>query len=111
VAQHLSDDFRADTTDGGGKVVVGGDEFVAFTRSNIGKPSQPTAHQVHAPEIELTSPTTAQGVWALQGVIRLALRVDLIGYGHYHDTYEKSDGRWQIKTLNSHGCGRISSRP
>jgi len=95
----FADDFRGDTTDGGGKVVVGADEFVAFTRNNIGKPSQHTAHQVHAPEIELTSPTTAQGVWALQDVVRLAPGVDLIGYGHYHETYEKTGGHWQIKTL------------
>jgi hypothetical protein len=21
------------------------------------------------------------------------------GYGHYHETYEKVDGRWRIKTI------------
>ncbi|BBX65991.1 bile-acid 7-alpha-dehydratase [Mycobacterium saskatchewanense] len=95
----FADDFRGDTTDGGGRVVVGADAFVAFVRSNIGKPSQPTAHQVHAPEIELTSPTAARGVWALQDVVRLAPGIDLVGYGHYHETYEKADGQWRIKTL------------
>lgn len=78
---------------------MGADAFVAFVRSNIGKPSQPTAHQVHAPEIELTSPTAARGVWALQDVVRLAPGIDLVGYGHYHETYEKADGQWRIKTL------------
>lgn len=97
--QLFADDFRGDSTDGGGKVVAGADEFVDFTRVNVGKPSQPTAHQVHAPEIELLSPTTAQGVWALQDVVRLAPGVDLVGYGHYHETYEKVDGQWRIKTL------------
>jgi hypothetical protein len=93
----FADDFLSDTADAGGKVIVGADEFVAFTRKNIGEPSQPTAHQVHAPEIELTSPTTARGVWALQDVVRLAPGLDLIGYGHYHETYEKVDGQWRIK--------------
>jgi hypothetical protein len=23
----------------------------------------------------------------------------LHGYGHYHETYEKVDGRWRIKTI------------
>jgi hypothetical protein len=53
---------------------------------------------VHAPEIELTSATTATGVWALQDVVRLAPGLNLQGYGHYHETYEKIDGRWYIKT-------------
>jgi SnoaL-like domain len=93
----FADDFLSDTADAGGKVVVGADDFVAFTRRHIGRPSQPTAHQVHAPEIQVTSPTTVQGVWALQDVVRLAPGVDLIGYGHYHETYEKTDGQWRIK--------------
>ena len=55
-------------------------------------------HQVHAPEIELTSATTATGVWALEDVVRLAPGLNLKGYGHYHETYEKIDGRWYIKS-------------
>lgn len=74
--------------------------MVAFIKKTLGKPSQPTVHQVHAPpEIELTSPTTASGIWALNDVVRLAPGgVNLAGYGHYHETYEKADGRWRIKT-------------
>ncbi len=55
-------------------------------------------HQVHAPEIELTSPTTARGVWALEDFVRFALGLNLRGYGHYYETYEKVDGRWRIKS-------------
>jgi hypothetical protein len=51
---------------------------------------------VHAPEIELTSATTARGIWALEDVVRLAPGVNLRGYGHYHETYEKIDGQWLI---------------
>jgi hypothetical protein len=79
-------------------VITGADEFVSFTRKNIGKPSQLTAHQVHAPEITLTSPTTARGVWALNDVVRLLPALTLTAYGHYHETYEKLDGIWRIKT-------------
>lgn len=94
----FTEDFVSDTAEAGGAVIVGADDFVAFTRKNIGKPTQPTVHQVHAPEIELTSATTAQGVWALHDVVRLAPGLNLNGYGHYHETYQKLDGQWRIKS-------------
>ncbi|MGE2730634.1 nuclear transport factor 2 family protein [Mycolicibacterium vaccae] len=88
----FADDFRSDTAAAGGKVIVGADEFVEFTRRSLG--DRATVHQVHAPEIELTSGTTANAVWALEDVVRLAPGVNLRGYGHYTETYEKVDGRW-----------------
>jgi hypothetical protein len=94
----FADDFISDTAESGGKVIEGADTFVAFLRKTLGKPSQPTVHQVHAPEIELTSETTARGVWALNDIVRLAPGLNLNGYGHYHETYEKIDGQWRIKT-------------
>ncbi len=94
----FTDDFVSDTADSGGTIIAGADEFVAYIRKTLGKPSQPTVHQVHAPEIELTSETTARGVWALEDVVRLAPGLNLNGYGHYHETYEKVDGQWRIKT-------------
>jgi hypothetical protein len=94
----FADDFVSDTAESGGRVIVGADEFVTYIRKTLGKPSQPTVHQVHAPEIELVSETTARGVWALQDVVRLAPGVNLNGYGHYHETYEKIDGQWRIKS-------------
>jgi SnoaL-like domain len=94
----FTDDVVSDTSEAGGKIIEGADGFVAFTRKRLGKPSQVTAHQVHAPEIELLSATTARGVWALEDVVRLAPGVTLRGYGHYHETYEKIDGQWRIKS-------------
>ena len=88
----FSDDFLSDTSKAGGKIIRGADEFVAFTRKGLR--SQATVHQVHAPEIELTSPTTANGVWALEDVVRFGPGVNLRGYGHYTETYEKVDGQW-----------------
>ena len=55
---------------------------------------------MHTPEIELTSATTARGIWALQDVVRFGPGVTLVGYGHYHETYEKRDGAWRIKSLH-----------
>ncbi len=92
----FTDDFVSDTSKAGGKVIHGADEFVAFTRRSLR--AQPTVHQVHAPEIELTSATTARGVWALEDVVRFGPGVNLRGYGHYTETYEKSGEQWRIKT-------------
>jgi hypothetical protein len=91
-------DFVSDISEAGGTVIFGADRFVAFTRKQLGKASQVTVHQVHAPEIELTSETTARGVWALNDVVRLVPGLTLNAYGHYHETYEKGDGHWRIKT-------------
>ena len=90
----FSDDFLSDTSQAGGKIIRGADEFVAFTRKGVR--NQATVHQVHAPEIALSSPTTANAVWALEDVVRLAPGVNVRGYGHYTESYAKVDGRWLI---------------
>jgi hypothetical protein len=63
-----------------------------------------TVHHGHMPEIEITSSTTATGIWAMEDLLwaREAAPVPfrtLRGFGHYHETYEKRDGRWVIKTI------------
>ena len=92
------DDFVGDTSEAGGKKIVGADAFVAFVRRTLGAPRRKTVHQVHAPEIELTSETTARGIWALEDFVRFAPGFDMHGYGHYHETYEKQDGQWRIQS-------------
>jgi SnoaL-like domain len=94
----FTDEFVSDTAEAGGRVIEGADEFVAFTRKALGRPAQATAHQVHAPEITITSATTARGIWALQDVVRFGPGLTLVGYGHYHETYENIAGQWFIKS-------------
>ena len=94
----FTDDFVGDTSEAGGKKIVGADAFVALVRRTLGAPRWKTVHQVHAPEIELTSETTARGIWALEDFVRFAPGLDLRGYGHYHETYEKQDGQWRIQS-------------
>lgn len=55
-------------------------------------------HHGHMPEIDLTSSTTATGIWALHDVIAWPDGTRLQGDGHYHETYELVDGAWRIKT-------------
>ena len=59
-----------------------------------------TIHHGHMPEIEITSPTTATGIWAMEDILQAPGGENLVqGWGHYHETYERIDGRWYIKTL------------
>ena len=54
------------------------------------------------PEIEIMSPTTATRHLVDGGHAAVAGRRpdrSMHGYGHYHETYEKVDGEWRIKTI------------
>ena len=55
-------------------------------------------HHGHMPEIELTSPTTATGVWAMFDYLRFPAST-LKGYGHYEEDYVKEAGAWRIKRI------------
>lgn len=92
----FTDNFISDTSEAGGKRIEGADEFVSFVRKMLG--TRTTIHQVHAPEIVLTSADTAQGIWALEDFIRFAPGLSMRGYGHYHEYYEKLDGQWRIQS-------------
>jgi hypothetical protein len=66
-----------------------------------------TIHHGHMPMIEITSPTTAKGVWAMEDVLFWPENAGsphgatgrVHGYGHYHETYELTAGGWRIKSL------------
>ena len=90
----FTDDVVIDTAEAGGQVARGADDFMAFLREALG--DAVTVHQGHMPEIDLTSETTATGIWALNDIIIWSSGMRLDGYGHYHETYEKVDGEWKI---------------
>jgi len=92
----FTDNFISDTSEAGGRRIEGADEFVAFVKKMLG--TRTTVHQIHAPEIELTSDATAHGIWALEDFIRFAPGLNMRGYGHYHEHYEKLDGQWRIQS-------------
>lgn len=55
-------------------------------------------HQGHHPEIELTSETTATGIWYMDDTVHIPdhnMRVR--GNGIYWDEYVKIDGQWKFK--------------
>jgi uncharacterized protein (TIGR02246 family) len=92
--QVFTDDVAVDTSEAGGGILSGADEFMAFLQEALG--GAVTVHQGHTPELELTSDTTATGIWALNDIVIFPNGVRLDGYGHYHETYEKADGAWRI---------------
>ena len=56
-------------------------------------------HQGFMPEIELTSSTSATGVWAMFDYLRLP-RCTFKGWGHYHEDYVKEGDQWRIKKIH-----------
>jgi len=94
--QVFTDDVVMDTTDSGGGVVTGADEFLAFLQEVLA--GAVTIHQGHMPEITVTSRTTATGIWALEDTIQWPDGSTLHGWGHYHETYEHADGEWRISS-------------
>jgi uncharacterized protein (TIGR02246 family) len=92
--QVFTDDVTMDTTQSGGNVVTGADAFMEFLVPTIG--DVVTVHQCHTPEIDLTSPTEAAGIWAMEDLLRFADGTELHGFGHYTETYRKGDDGWRI---------------
>jgi uncharacterized protein (TIGR02246 family) len=90
----FTDDVVMDTTASGGGIITGADEFMEFLEATLGEAV--TVHHGHMPEIELTGPTTATGIWALQDLIIWPDGTRLVGYGHYHESYRLIDDRWLI---------------
>ena len=78
--------------------LVGVDNFVPMVLGGLENVA--TVHHCHTPEIALTSATTASGIWAMEDLLVFGDGKELHGAGHYHETYEKRDGRWQIKSLH-----------
>ena len=74
----------------------GPDAFVAAMRTVLDGVT--TVHHGHMPEIDLVSATSATGVWAMEDMLRWPNGMEMHGYGHYHETYEKVDGAWRIKS-------------
>lgn len=61
-----------------------------------------SVHHGHNGEVTLTSDTTADTIWPMTDRLYLPAGSPislLVGFGYYHETYEKIDVAWKIKTL------------
>jgi hypothetical protein len=89
-------DVAVDLRRAGGQLYEGIDVFVTYAKSL--KMVQ-SVHHGHMPEIDVTGPTTATGVWSMEDYNIWEDGSQNHGWGHYLETYEKNNGRWQIKTM------------
>jgi hypothetical protein len=91
----LTEDFRLDSS---GRVHEGRDAVVAMVSGALDAAS--TVHHCFTPEITITGPDEATGVWAMEDVVRIEsgeTPIAFHGYGHYHDTYVRTDRGWRFK--------------
>jgi hypothetical protein len=83
---------------GGGYSFEGRDAIVDFLRRSMGAETFHSSHKMHHPEITLTGPTTATGVWALDDVVVMTdFELTIRGCSFYDDEYVKLGGEWKIK--------------
>jgi SnoaL-like domain len=90
-------DVRIDVSGDGAGIFEGIDAFMDMLVPTL--QDVVTVHHGHMPEIEVTSSATATGIWAMEDKLQFPAGSPLSalhGYGHYHDTYVKTDGSWRI---------------
>jgi hypothetical protein len=112
LAAVFTDDVEIDVSGEGGGVTRGATEFLTFLRGVIGDVI--TIHHGHMPEIEITSATTARGTWALEDRLWWPAGAPLRhmhGFGHYHETYERTDAGWRIKSMTITRLHRVIDPP
>jgi len=95
--QVFADDVVMDSREAGGLLSSGADDYIVYLSGALA--GVVSVHHGHMPEVELTSQATATGIWAMEDMLRWSDGREMHGYGHYVETYEKTNGRWRIKTL------------
>lgn len=94
--------FTADATVAGFGSVPDGSgisAFIAGVTDRIGE--SVSVHHVHAPEIMLTGPDSARGVWPMVDYVELTGAAakesrGWIGWGFYEEEYRREAGQWRI---------------
>ncbi len=88
-----------------GKVwMEGGAAFAASLKNSLER--SVSVHQGFMAEIDIIDAENAKAIWSMQDIIEWEDRhpregwKSIIGRGHYHDTYRKTDGQWRIATLS-----------
>jgi uncharacterized protein (TIGR02246 family) len=83
--------------DADGTVQHGPDGILAFLPKILD--GVVTTHHGHMPEITITGPDSATGIWAMFDYLTFpgdGAPKGLQGYGHYHEEYRRVDGSWRI---------------
>ncbi|MEU7845984.1 nuclear transport factor 2 family protein [Micromonospora parva] len=77
------------------------EEFAHTIRDLTG--AAPSAHSGAMPEITITGPETASGIWSMEDILTFPAGPNAPeghnGYGQYRETYKKINGRWLIDSV------------
>jgi hypothetical protein len=65
------------------------DELLSISPSSV--------HMGHSPMLDVLSESEARGIWPMADIVMMP-RQTIRGWGHYHETYQKIDGKWKFKT-------------
>ena len=87
---HVSDTY-------GGEPAVGAKANTARLAEVLGHIA--SVHHAHTPEITITGPDTAEGIWAMEDMLFWTQGDEahwLHGFGHYHERYRKGPEGWQF---------------
>jgi SnoaL-like domain len=99
-AELFTSEVRFETPSTGGER-VGVGAWLEYVRGRLR--GGVSAHHCHTPEIDITGPTSATGVWAMADVVRHVKddggEVTIRGSGHYLETYAKEGTEWRIASL------------
>jgi len=82
-------------------LISGADEIARFILTAVS--GVKTVHHGHMPEISIMSADTATAIWAMQDLLKWGNKSpwpfrELIGYGHYYDSYRRAAGEWRIQS-------------
>ena len=94
------DVFTADAVlEAEGRVREGGDNIAGFISKLLA--DVVTVHHGHMPEITITGPDTATGVWAMFDYVEFPRHPEASfrGYGHYTEEYVREGAGWRIRRL------------
>jgi SnoaL-like domain len=92
----ITEDYHTET-DGG--VLDGRDTIITSLSERLAGAS--TSHHCHSPEITLTGPDSATGVWAMQDHVSMTLKGEPFsfrGCGFYHETYVRTPDGWRTRS-------------
>ena len=94
----FTDDLVVDVSADGAGTFEGVEAFMAMLVPTMREVV--SVHHGHMPEISITGDDTATGIWAMEDQLRFGgqAKMELHGYGHYHETYRKVEGEWKIAT-------------
>lgn len=96
LAELFTDDATA-SYGGGARNLAGRAAILEFLTSSMASESMLTSHKVHHPEITLTGPDDATGVWALDDVVIMDdAGLVVRGSSFYDDHYTRVEGTWRI---------------